>query len=250
MDRAIIVDDEQHCIEGLRQLLEPYRDRVQVVGHAHSVPEGIALIRDTDPDLLFLDVQIGKQTAFDLIQGISGLSCAIIFTTAYDRYAVDAFRYSALDYLLKPIEAVDLERAIGKVQQHASLEQLERKMDVLMHNLQGMNREKKITVPTLEGYEFLSLSDIVHLRSDANYTEIHLVSGKKLLVSKTLKSFEKLLGHEQFFRVHYSHLVNLGKVKKYFRGKGGYVVMEDNAKIEVSTRRRDEFLDRLKDIGP
>ena len=246
MARTLIVDDEQHCLEELQHLLKPYRDSVEIVGYAKSVEEGVLLIHEKRPDLVFLDVQIGKQTGFDLLQQVPSSTFDVIFTTAYDKYAVDAFKFSALDYLLKPIEPNELKRSLEKHQRHASTKYLERKMDVLMHNLSNMNGVKKITVPTLEGYEFLETSEIVRCQSDANYTEIFLGSGKKLMVSRTLKSFEELLGDEHFFRVHYSHLINLKKVRKYIKGKGGHVVMKDNTSIEVSTRRKEEFLNQLK----
>lgn len=248
MKKALIIDDEQHCIEELQHLLGPYKGTIKIVGEAQTVEEGVLLIDKTNPDMVFLDVQIGDKTGFDLLQKIPLISFDIIFTTAYDKYAIDAFRFSALDYLLKPIEAEDLKRAIDKYQKNSTAKYLDLKMDVLMHNLKSLDTLKKITVPTSEGYEFLEITNIVRCQSDVNYTEIYLKSGKKVTVSKTLKSFEEMLEPAHFFRIHNSHLINLKEVKKYIKGKGGHVIMGDNTSIEVSTRRKEGLLSRLKSI--
>ena len=248
MIKALIIDDEQHCIEELLYLLKPYKGSIKVLAHAQTIEQGMSLIQEFDPDLVFLDIQIGDKSGFDLIQKISPLFFDVIFTTAYDKYAVEAFKFSALDYLLKPIESENLKRAIEKYHNKSTVRFLEQKIDVLTHNLKSLDTQKKITVPTSEGYEFLEIPQIIRFQSDINYTDIYLKSGKKITVSKTLKSFEELLEPAQFFRVHNSHLINLRLVKKYIKGKGGYVIMDDNTNIEVSTRRKEGLLSRLKFI--
>ncbi|TRZ46243.1 LytR/AlgR family response regulator transcription factor [Robertkochia solimangrovi] len=248
MIKALIIDDEIHCIEELQLLLKSFGNTVQVAGFAQTVGEGIDLIGKVQPDLIFLDIQIGDSTGFELIERVSLGSMNVIFTTAYDTYALQAFRFSALDYLLKPIETESLKRALDKHEREISSKYLEQKLDILMHNLTRVNSNKRITIPTSEGYEFVEISGIIRCQADVNYTDIYLDSGKKITVSKTLKSFEEMLVDEQFFRVHYSHLINLKKIKKYVKGKGGYVIMEDKSIIEVSTRRKEEFLAQLKEL--
>lgn len=248
MTRTVLIDDETHCLDDLELLLSRYNGSITIVGKARSVDEGIALVREKNPDLVFLDIQIGDKTGFDFLEAMAPLNFEVIFTTAHDQYAVQAFRFSALDYLLKPIDKEDLNEALGKLQAKSTVNYLEQKMEVLMHNLKGLDSVRKITVPTSDGYEFLEVSEIVRCRSDVNYTEIYLKDGKKLTVAKTLKYFEELLAPENFFRVHNSHLINLKEVKRYIKGKGGYVTLNDDSIIEVSTRRKEEFLNQLKSI--
>ncbi len=167
----------------------------------------------------------------------------VIFTTAYEKYAVQAFKFSAIDYLLKPVEPADLQAAVQKAIEKKSNSDTSKKIDVLLHNVQGAS--KKICVPVINGFIFLQVSDIVHCQSEVNYTNIFLKDKQKILVSRTLKEFEELLTDYSFFRIHNSHLINLNYIKSYNRGKGGYVTMTDSTQIEVSTRRRDEFLKLL-----
>jgi len=245
MIRTLIIDDEQHCIEWIEELLISYHEKIECVGSAKNLQDAITLTKERLPELVFLDVQIDGKTGFDFLHAFSPISFDIIFTTAYEKYAVQAFKFSAVDYLLKPIDPDDFEKAIEKFESKTAIQHLEQKFEVLLYNLKHQNSVKKITVPTMEGYEFLEISDILRCHSDVNYTEIHVKGGKKLTVSKTLKSFEELLEPEHFFRVHNSHLINLREVKKYVKGKGGYVIMNDNTHIEVSTRRKEMFLKRM-----
>ncbi|WP_373517150.1 LytR/AlgR family response regulator transcription factor [Pricia sp.] len=245
MIRAVIIDDEQHGIDWIKELLVPFREKIKCVGSARTLQNALSLIKEVSPDLVFLDIQIDDRTGFEFLQMVSPISFEVIFTTAHEKYAVRAFKFSAVDYLLKPIDADDLRIALLKFETKSASKHLEQKIDVLLHNLEARHTVKKITVPTMDGYEFLEVTDIVRCRSDVNYTDIHLKNGKKITVSKTLKSFEELLEPEHFFRIHNSHLINLREVKKYVKGKGGYVTMNDNTHLEVSTRRKDAFLKRL-----
>ncbi len=245
MKRALIIDDEQHCIDRVEELLEPFRERIACVGTAKSLENAITLTKELSPDLVFLDVQIKDKTGFDFLQALLPIDFDVIFTTAYEKYAIQAFKFSAVDFLLKPIATDDFKIALQKFETKSAAKHLEQKIDVLLYNLRNQNAVKKITIPTMEGFEFLEITDILRCQSDVNYTEIHLKNGRKLTVSKTLKSFEELLEPEQFFRIHNSHLINLREVKKYTKGKGGFVTMNDNTHIDVSTRRKEEFLNRL-----
>lgn len=246
MIKAIIIDDEQHCIDRIKALLKPYGDTIAIVGNYLTVETGIQGIGSLCPDVVFLDVQIREQTGFDVLKGVHETTFEVIFTTAFEKYAVQAFRFGAIDYLLKPIDEDDFKLALDKLNQKIQAKDFSKKVKVLLDNISKNDVQKKITIPTLEGLEFLEVANIIRCEADINYTIIHTKDGRKMMVSKTLKSFEALLVNCKFFRVHNSHLINLDYIKKYTKGKGGYVTLIDNSTIEVSIRRKDEF---LKAIG-
>ncbi len=247
--KTIIVDDEKHCIDRLENLLLAHRNDVQVIGSYQSYSGALDAIAALHPDFIFLDVQLGDKTGFELLKALKSIDFDVVFTTAFDKYAVEAFRFSATDYLLKPILASDLEKSIGKLQKKVFTKDLSKKFDTLFHNLQqGKNSSKKIGIPTVEGLNFIQIADIVRCESDINYTHIVNTYGPPLTVARTLKQFEELLMDYNFFRVHKSHLINLSHVSKYNKGKGGVVTMSDGSEIEVSTRRKDLFLKRLRQM--
>ncbi|MCK0147641.1 LytTR family DNA-binding domain-containing protein [Arenibacter sp. F26102] len=244
MIRAIIIDDELHCINRLTELVKPL-ENVTLVGAYTSVEEGSHAILALAPDLIFLDVQINDKTGFDLLEKVGKKDFEVIFTTAFDTYAVLAFKFSAVDYLLKPIDADDLIQALEKVNEKLDKKDFEKKVETLLSNLNKKDIHKRISIPTSEGLIFIEVSEIVRCQSDVNYTNIFLNGNKKITVSKTLKSFEALLSNCNFFRIHNSHLINLECISKYTKGKGGYVTLVDGTYLEVSTRRKEEFLKRL-----
>lgn len=247
MIQAIIVDDEPHCIEYLSGLLcDEFAGKIELTGTAQTVNEGIKQISALQPDLVFLDVQIGDKTGFDLLRQLSEINFEVIFTTAYEKYAIQAIKFSALDYLLKPIDKEDMQIAINKLFGEISKKITAARLDTLLYNLERKNSGiKRIIVPTNNGFEFLNIADIIRCESHINYTTIFLNENKKLLVAKTLKEFEEMLAEHHFFRIHNSHLVNLSCVKSYHKGKGGSVILSDGTEIEVSTRRKDDFLKEL-----
>lgn len=248
MISTIIIDDEQHCIDRLtNQLKENYVSSINLLGTFNNIEDGLKAINNLQPQLVFLDVQIHDKTGFDLLQQISKVDFDIIFTTAYEKYAVQAFKFSAIDYLLKPIAADDLLQAVNKLKVKFSNNDVSLKLDSLFHNLKNMQgASKKICVPVVTGIVFLDIADIIRCESDVNYTTIFLKDKQKLVVAKTLKEFEEMLGEYNFFRVHNSHLVNLAYIKSFNKGKGGFVTLADNTSIEVSTRRKDDFLKAIE----
>lgn len=250
MIRAIIIDDEQHCIDRLAGLLKLHcTQTIHLMNTFQTVSDGLQGIAALQPELVFLDVQLHDETGFDLLKQAGNPSFEVIFTTAYEQYAVKAFRFSAIDYLLKPVDPDDLKQAVRKLREKISKEELSRKMDVLFHNLQNIQGiSKKISVPTINGLAFLQVNDIIRCESNVNYTTIHLKEKKKITVAKTLKEFEELLAEYNFYRVHNSHLINLAYIKNYNKGKGGMVSMADNTEIEVSTRRKEDFLKKLSEL--
>ncbi|MBS1597615.1 MAG: response regulator transcription factor [Bacteroidetes bacterium] len=250
MIKAIIIDDEQHCVNRLSDLLdEHFSQSIHVAANFQTVEEALTGINTIKPDLVFLDVQIHDKTGFDLLKQLDEIDFQIIFTTAYEKYAVQAFKFSALDYLLKPIDPDDLKLAIHKLKELISKNDTAGKLDTLFHNLKNLQGiSKRICVPVVNGFVFLQVNDIVRCQSDVNYTTIFLKDNKNLVVAKTLKEFETMLSDYNFYRVHNSHMINLNYIKSYNKGKGGYVTMIDNSSVEVSTRRKDEFLKRLEDF--
>jgi two-component system, LytTR family, response regulator len=223
---------------------------VQLSGAALSVDDGMKAITNAKPDVVFLDVQLNESTGFDLLKQLNEIRFEVIFTTAFEKYAVQAFKFSAIDYLLKPVDPEDLIQAVKKLEQKLSKEDMSQKLDVLFHNLKNISGvSKKISIPTISGLEFLDVSDIIRCQSDENYTNIFLrEKTRRITVAKTLKEFEELLTEYNFFRVHNSHLINLAHIKSYHKGKGGSVFMADNSEIEVSTRRKEEFLKRITEM--
>lgn len=241
MVRTLIIDDEQHCIDRINELIYPYKQKYEVVGTANTVQEGLLFTYNFKPDLVFLDIQIADKTGFDYLKQCKQIDFNIIFTTAYEKYAIEAFKFSALDFLLKPIEQEAFDMAIKKHEDTFTLREINEKLNVLLYNL----REKslnRICIPTINGVDFVNLDQILYLQADVNYTNIVLKNNKRIIVSRTLKSYENLLSDSNFFRVHNSYLINLEHVKKYTKGKGGYITMANKDIIDVSHRRKEAFL--------
>lgn len=248
MIKALIVDDEQHCTERLTSLLvNRHAENIRVLAPVSSVKEGIKSIKENRPDLVFLDVQIQDRTGFDLLRECGTINFKIIFTTAYDRFAIQAIRYSAIGYLLKPIDEDDLAEALNKIKE-TSVEATSQMAGIIENNLSHPARKKKLTIPTGNELLFLNIEDIVRCHSDINYTTIYKNDKQKIVVAKTLKEFEDLLADQDFFRIHNSDLINLACIKSYNKGKGGSVVLDDGTELEVSTRRKDEFLRKMADL--
>jgi two-component system LytT family response regulator len=244
MITATIIDDERHCIDRLTHLIDTCcKHNISLLQSAQNIEDGTRIIREQQPQLVFLDVELNDKTGFDLLKQLPDINFEVIFTTAYENYAVQTFKFSAIDYLLKPIDIDDLKQAIEKLKVKISKEELTQKFDTLFFNLN--NAGKRVLIPTMNGYEFIQVSDIIRCQSDINYTTIHLKGKQKLVVAKTLKEFEELLSGYNFFRVHNSHLINLIYVKSYNKGKGGIVLLTDGSEVEVSTRRKDELLKKL-----
>lgn len=237
---AVIVDDEQRARNYLRGLIEDQYPEITILGEADGVQSGIKLIEDVNPDLLFLDVQMLDGTGFDLLAQINRSKYHVIFVSAYDKFAITAIKFSAIDYLLKPVESADLGMALQKVKKTNLNKDEKGKLDLLLHNIHKID---KIALPSLNGIEFVKIDEIVRCESLNNYTQFNLSSGEKIIISKTLKDYEDLLESKNFFRTHKSHMINLNYLKKYIKGEGGVAIMEDGSEIPVSRRRKDEFRD-------
>ena len=243
--KIAIVDDELHARANLRNMLLKYCPDVGAASEAGSVAEGVALLRRDPPDLLLLDVQLEDGTGFDLLDQVSPVRFNVIFTTAYDDFAIRAFRYNAIDYLLKPIDPDELAAAVGRVQQNTNFALLQKQIDNLVANA-AEKSFPRIALPTGDGLVFTQTNNIVRIESFGNFSHIFLNDGERILASLNLRELEETLASPPFFRPHQSHIVNTAFVKKYLKDDGGYAVMSDGAKIPVSRRNKERFLDILK----
>jgi two-component system LytT family response regulator len=243
---AVLIDDEIDSNRILQTLLENYCPQVRVTGVADGVETATALIREMKPDLVFMDIEMTEGNAFDLLNRLQPIQFHIIFVTAFDSHAVRAFRYNAIDYLLKPVNIRELCASIEKIStKYAETNMLERVQNML-ENMSGANPvERKMAVPTANGLSFISLREVIRLEACGSYTVIHLQDRTKVTATLGIKEYEDLLPDMLFFRIHHSHIINLNKIKSYQKGRGGYVTMDDNSFIEVASRRREGFMERL-----
>ena len=250
MIRTIIIDDEPSAVNVLSILLQKKcNEDVEIVATSYSPIEGKKLIEKHKPDLVFLDIEMAGMTGIDLLRSFSDPGFRVIFVTAFDAYAVEAFRLSVIDYLLKPLEGEDVVRAVQKIKRDisknenpvaAQLQQLER---LLLQN--SVTPDSKIGIGMADKIVFVNIPDILYCEATGSYTNVYLYNGKKMIASKLLGEFESQLSHYKFYRIHHSYLVNLNRIKEFQRHDGGYVIMENNKQLEVSQRKRKDFLDVL-----
>lgn len=235
---AVIVDDEEDARATLRSFLRNYCPQVNLVGEADGVVSGNAIIKKTKPDVVLLDIRMEDGTGFDLIEE-SDRNFSVIFTTAYDQYAVKAFKFSAIDYLLKPIDPDELKLALSKVELNSSSNKF--RLNGLLQN----DKEQtfgRITLSAAEGYIILDISEITRVESASNYSHLYKSDGKRVTIAKSLKEFEELLPDSIFFRIHQSHLVNLRLADKFTHENGGRLTLKDGTKLPVARRRKDEMI--------
>ena len=238
--RSIIIDDETHNIENTSMLLQSSCPQVQVVATAASAEEGIAAINTHRPDLIFLDIQMPERSGFDLLKAFPKIDFEIIFITAFDQYGIQAIKFSALDYLLKPIDREELKKAVEKAIDTITAKRKNHSIDNLLEYIKRGNRDlPKIALPTLNEIMYVKVDEIIRCEASNNYTNFFLSDGGRVLVCKTLKEFSELLKPYEFLRTHQSHLVNIHCVKSYLKEDGGTLLMKDGAKIPISRQNRD-----------
>jgi two-component system, LytTR family, response regulator len=245
MITAILIDDEKNSRESLRKKLQAHCPQVQVVGECANGAEGLEAIERLRPQLVFLDIEMPHMNGFTMLQQLTNKNFGLIFTTAYNQYAINAIRHSALDYLVKPVEVTELAAAVNRyaAQQQAQVQQPQ--LDILSRLLNREQEPASIAVATHTGLEIIAMADILYLEATGNYTNIHLSGGKPLLASKTLKEFEDILPATQFFRIHNASLVNISAIKKYNKGEGGQVARHNGTLLDVARRRKEELLELL-----
>ncbi|MEO1438550.1 MAG: LytTR family DNA-binding domain-containing protein [Bacteroidota bacterium] len=251
--KALIVDDEAHCVETLSIYLDRYCPEVEVLATYTDSVQAVQAIKELKPDLLFLDIEMPKMNGFEVLEAVKNEQFEVVFTTAYDQFAIKAFKVSAADYLLKPIDKSELKQAVklaaerlGK-KQGQSADSFRQHLEALFENIRSKNRNfPNIALPTLAGLEMIKTSTIIQCEADGNYSRLHLEDGGTLMVSKTLKEVETMLEDHEFARIHNSHLVNLLHIKRYVRGDGGYVVLSNGKSVNVSRSKKEVLLSKLK----
>jgi two-component system LytT family response regulator len=246
MITAVIIDDEQNVVDNLSILLKDYCPDIRVIGTANSYREAKVVIDAKNPDLLFLDIEMPNGNGFDLLKSFSSINFQVIFVTAYSQYALNAIKASAVDYLLKPIDIDELKAAVKKVNVKEKIND-NGAINKLIESLRSGNlSHNKVAIPTMQGLEFISVSDILYCRADGHYTVIELTGNQKIVSSKGIGEYELLLPTSLFCRIHNSYLINLKHIQKYMKGKGGSVIMDNGKTIEVSTRKKDAFLEQFE----
>ena len=244
MLKAILIDDEKSSLESLQFDLADYCPEVTVLAACKSAAHGLQAIGEHSPDVVFLDIEMPRMNGFELLQSLPQIDFNVIFVTAYDQFAVRAFEFNAVDYLLKPIRKAQLVQAVQKVLRKIEHTFPQDELDALINNVQLHNKTgiENIALPTNEGFEFVHVDTIAHLQAESNYTWVFLESGKKYLVSKTLKDMAAMIPFPQFFRAHKSYVVNLNRVSRYIRGHGGYLVLHDGTQIPVSRSQKESLM--------
>ena len=246
MINTIIIDDEAKGRLALREKLSAYCPQIKVVAEAANGQEALLLIHHHKPQLIFLDIEMPRMNGFEMLNEIAEKKFHIIFTTAYDQYAIKAIKYAAFDYLLKPIDIEELKTAVSKLDNQEN-NQTKKQVELLNQNMQHPKKQLyKLAISTSEGLMFYDINEIIHLEANSNYTAIYFANKTKIIASKTLKEFEELLPEDIFFRTHHSHLINLNYIKRYIKGDGGQIELQNRNFVDVSRRKKDDF---LKAIG-
>jgi len=253
MITALLIDDDSNLRAGMKGLLEMYAPNIKILGEADSVNAGITAIAEFKPDVVFLDIQLGDGTGFDILEQLTQkhgkLTSHVVFITAHEEYAVKAFRFSALDYLLKPVDPEDLRKVVEKITKVLANNDSYAHIDLLLENIRKkVDKFKRIALSTSDGIHLFEVSDIIRLESQDNYTKFYIKDNKPVLIAKTLKEYEDLLSEQGFERIHQSHLINLAYLRSYIKKDGGYAVMADNSHLPISQRKRERLQDLLRSL--
>jgi two-component system LytT family response regulator len=239
MFNALLIDDEENGRISLRKKLQLYCPEVKLLAEAASAAEGLELIHQQRFDIVFLDIEMPGMDAFEMLSQIDRKDFHLIFTTAHNQYAIEAIKNAAFDYLLKPVDIEELKTSIAKLKEKRQQTTNRADLDMLRQNNAALNR---IAIPAMDGLVFLDTADITRAEAQSNYTVLYFLQQPKITVTRTLKQMEQLLPPQLFVRVHHSHIINLAQVKKYFKGSGGQVELKDGTRVDVSRRKKDEFL--------
>lgn len=246
MIKTIIVDDEAHATKSLEILLHENCSQVNVIATFNHPAEALLYLRSNEIDLLFLDIDMPFMNGFELLNRLALVNFDIIFVTAYDQYAIKAFKYSAFDYLLKPVDEIELVNSVRKLENKQKNSSQSSNYEHLLEVFKsGQTQIKRIALPTLEGFEFIEVEKIIRCESDSNYSKIFLQDSKMMLVSRTLKEMEEMLSDMPFIRVHNSHIISKNHIKKYVKADGGYILMADSAEVPISRARKDDVIQEL-----
>lgn len=243
---AVIVDDEQDSRETLRRFANKYCPHISILADCENIEQAKSAILKHKPQLVFLDIEMPHGNAFDLLEQWGTIDFEIIFITAFSQYAVQAFALSAAHYLLKPLDIEELEKAVDAVSQQIEEKQKINRAEILLQNIEAVhNQNRKLVLPTMEGLEVVRMSEILYCKAEDNFTIFHFTDGRKLMICRNLKFFESALSHFGFCRIHRSHIINLEYIKRYVKGKGGSVIMENGQEILVANTKKSELIRRL-----
>lgn len=247
MIKVIIVEDEFSCREFLKNTLKQHFIQLDIIAEPDNVPDAVTAIREHEPDIVYIDVEIKLGTGLDVLAQLKDKSFVVIFTTAFDKFAIEAFRHQAIDYLLKPIQRSQIIETTRRAIQQIETVRNSRNIDQILQRLQLPDTQNiKLSIYTLKGIEFEDIEDIIYAEAKGNYTEFFLRSGKKVTSSRRIGEIEEGLPVKTFFRIHHSYIVNLQYVIKYHKGRGGYIILQNGQSLPVSQNRKDEFLKWLQ----
>lgn len=247
--RALIIDDEKKAREAIRHVIQLYCPDIKIVGETDSVKTAREAISKEKPDLLFLDIQLSDGMGFDVLKNMSDIDFKIIFVTGHEDYAIKAFKFSALDYILKPVHPEELISAVEKARSSIEKENIQLKFETFISNMENISKEvKRIVLKTSDSIHVINVNEIVRCEADSNYTSFMLANGKKILVSNTLKEYDEMFSSYNFFRAHQSHLVNIDFIASYEKKEGGYLIMKDKSTVPVSIRKKEALLRLLEKI--
>ena len=244
MIKCVLIDDEKNALEMMEWLLRTYCPEVEIAAMCNSAEQGIQAIHLHQPDVVFLDIEMPRMNGFDMLEQFDKLFFDVVFCTAYDQFAIKAFKYAALNYLLKPVDPEDLRTTINRIKERKSVP-VKEQFNLLLQNIRETVKStpQRIALTTGDGLIFVPTADIIFCEADSNYTHVILAGGKKIVVSKVLKEIDEALSGPDFYRVHSSFLININRIKKFVRGDGGYIVMDNDAQITISRSRKEEFMD-------
>ena len=243
---AVIIDDEANSVDVLKTLLSTYCPNVRVVAQAENAAGGRKIVAEHTPDIVFLDIEMPFESGFDMLDSLEYRNISVIFVTAYDHYALKAIKYLAMDYLLKPVDIDELKQAVKKAAERKELHSFQSApVSLLKTYLEKGLDNSKVALPMADGIQFVNRDEIVRCEACGNYTRIYLQENRTYLVARTLGEYEDLLSPYNFLRIHHAHLINLDHIEKYVRGEGGYVIMSDGAIVDISRRKKQDFLNRF-----
>ncbi len=251
MTTAVLIDDDQHLRTGLKALLDRYTNDIVIVGEAESVKTGIVAIETLQPQVIFLDIHLSDGTGFDILEKLNQangkIKAHIVFITAHEQYAVKAFKFSALDFILKPVDPEELQQTMAKIKEATGKTNSFEHIDLLLENIRKkVDNFKRIALSTSDGIHLFDVSDIIRCEAKVNYTQFYIKNHKPILISRTLKEYEELLTEHGFERIHQSHLINLSYLKSYIKNDGGYVIMADNSNIPLAQSKKDKLQELIK----
>ena len=250
MITAVLIDDDKHLRQGLTALLERYTKEIQIIGEAESVKTGVVVLEKLKPQVIFLDIHLSDGTGFDILEQLKGkINAHIVFITAHEQYALKAFKFSALDFILKPVDPEELQNSIMKIKDAVGKTNSFDHIDLLLENIRKkVDNFKRIALSTSDGIHLFEVADIIRCEAKGNYTEFFIKNHKPVLISKTLKEYEEILTEHGFERIHQSHLLNLSYLKSYIKADGGYVIMADNTKISIAQSKKERLQELIKNL--